>query len=169
MKNIVLIGMPGSGKTTISKALAQVLLMRVVDLDEYLVDRFKMSIADMFAVSEDYFRERETAVCALAADFENTIIACGGGVVLRPENIRYLKQNGIIFLLERDLEKIMNDVDVNGRPLLRKGKQELYRLYDQRKTLYLKAADVIIDNNHQITDTINQIVAYFKGEKRDDQ
>lgn len=162
MKNIVLIGMPGSGKTTISKALGEKLLLPVIDLDVFLVDHFQMSIADMFNIGEAYFRDRENEVCALVSSKENTIIACGGGVVLRPENITYLKQNGTVFLLSRDLEKIVNDVDVDGRPLLKKGKQELYRLYEQRKNLYLQAADVIIDNNHQIEDTINQIVAYLK-------
>ena len=157
MRNIVLIGMPGSGKTTISKALSKSIDWPVIDLDEYLVDYFKMSIPEMFEISEDYFRSLETKVCKLLKDKQNTILSCGGGVVLREENIAYLKQNGIVCLLNRDLEIIMEDVDTTSRPLLKEGKNKLIKLYEERWPLYLKSADIIIDNNSTIEQTIDQL------------
>ena len=157
MRNIVLIGMPGSGKTTISKALSKSIDWPVIDLDEYLVDYFKMSIPEMFEISEDYFRSHETKVCKLLKDKQNTILSCGGGVVLREENIAYLKENGIVCLLNRDLERIMEDVDTTSRPLLKEGKNKLIKLYEERWPLYLKSADIIIDNNSTIEQTIDQL------------
>ena len=157
MRNIVLIGMPGSGKTTISKALSKSIDWPVIDLDEYLVDYFKMSIPEMFEISEDYFRSHETKVCKLLKDKQNTILSCGGGVVLREENIAYLKENGIVCLLNRDLERIMEDVDTTSRPLLKEGKNKLIKLYEERWPLYLKSADSIIDNNNTIEQTIDQL------------
>lgn len=157
MRNIVLIGMPGSGKTTISKALSKSIDWPVIDLDEYLVDYFKMSIPEMFEISEDYFRSLETKVCKLLKDKQNTILSCGGGVVLREENIAYLKENGIVCLLNRDLERIMEDVDTTSRPLLKEGKNKLIKLYEERWPLYLKSADIIIDNNSTIEQTIDQL------------
>ena len=157
MRNIVLIGMPGSGKTTISKALSKSIDWPVIDLDEYLVDYFKMSIPEMFEISEDYFRSHETKVCKLLKDKQNTILSCGGGVVLREENIAYLKENGIVCLLNRDLERIMEDVDTTSRPLLKEGKNKLIKLYEERWPLYLKSADIIIENNSTIEQTIDQL------------
>ena len=111
----------------------------------------------MFEISEDYFRSHETKVCKLLKDKQNTILSCGGGVVLREENIAYLKENGIVCLLNRDLERIMEDVDTTSRPLLKEGKNKLIKLYEERWPLYLKSADIIIDNNSTIEQTIDQL------------
>jgi len=162
MRNIVLIGMPGSGKTTISKALAKRTGWPVIDLDDYLVHLKQMSIAQMFEISESYFRDQETSVCELLKNQNQTILACGGGVVLREKNIALLKENGIICWLNRDLDKIVQDVDIRGRPLLKEGKQRLYALYEAREALYRKSADVLIDNNGTIENTLCQFEPYMK-------
>lgn len=162
MRNIVLIGMPGSGKTTISKALGKVLHLPVIDIDEWIVDYYGMTISDMFEISEDYFRDHETEACRLLKEKQNVIISCGGGVVLREENIAYLKENGTIYLLNRDLEKIMESVDTSTRPLLKEGKNKLLKLYEVRWPLYLKSADVVIDNNGSIEQTIELLKKAFK-------
>lgn len=157
MKNIVLIGMPGSGKTTISYALHKKTGWPVIDLDEYLVSKKQMSISDMFAISEEYFRSLETEVCKELKNTKGKILSCGGGVVLKEENIAYLRENGIVCLLNRDLEKIIQDIDYASRPLLSSGKHVLYAIYEARWPLYIKSADVIIDNNGTIENTLNQI------------
>lgn len=162
MKNIVLIGMPGCGKTTISLALSKKIAWPCIDLDTYLEDYFKMSVAEMFLRGENFFREKETEVCRHLKNCQGTILACGGGVVLREENITYLKENGIVFWLCRDLDKIIKDVDVSGRPLLKDGPHKIYALYQERAHLYQKSADVLIDNNDTIEKTLVQIETYIK-------
>ena len=101
MKNIVLIGIMGCGKTTISKLLAEKLHRPVIDIDEYIVEKYNQSINEMFAISEDYFRQNETACCKDLADIQDHIISTGGGVILKKENIDYLKKNGIVFYIDR--------------------------------------------------------------------
>ena len=161
MKNIVLIGMPGSGKTTISKLLAERLKKPLIDIDEYLVDKYDQSISDMFNISEDYFRQRETICCKELANKEGYILSTGGGVIKRQENIEALKQNGIIFLLDRKVENIIQDIETSSRPLLKEGKQKIYTLYEERHELYHQSAQVIIDNNLDIETTLNQIITYL--------
>ncbi len=163
MKNIILIGMPGSGKTTISNLLGEKLNRPVIDIDEYLVDKYQMSIDEMFSISEDYFRQRETICCKEVAGLSGHILSTGGGVIKRPENIEALKQNGVVFLLDRSVENIITDIEISTRPLLKEGKERIYTLYEERKDLYLNSADVRIDNNHSLEYTIKEILYYVEG------
>lgn len=163
MKNIILIGMPGSGKTTVSKELQKRLNLPVIDIDEYLVSKFNQSIEDMFTISEDYFRERESICCHEVSKLKGHIISTGGGVIKRQENIKVLKQNGVIFLLDRDVENIIQDIETSTRPLLKEGKERLYTLYNERYELYKQAADVRIDNNKDMENTLKQIIHYVES------
>lgn len=163
MKNIVLIGMPGSGKTTISQQLSERLHFPLIDIDEYLVNKFKQSIDDMFAISEAYFRERETLCCQEVSQLSGYILSTGGGVIKNQENITALKKNGIIFLLDRNVENIIQDIETSTRPLLKEGKERLYTLYQERNALYHQSADVIIDNNRDIEYTLKQITDYVES------
>jgi len=95
MENIVLIGMMGCGKTTISNLLSKELSRPLIDIDEYLVDKYDMTIPEMFDISEDYFRERETICCQEVGLLENYIISTGGGVIKNPKNI----EMGLLFIL----------------------------------------------------------------------
>lgn len=158
MKNIVLIGMPGCGKTTISQVLAKKIPYELIDLDDYLTDYFKMSIPEMFRLGEPFFREKETEICFLLKNREATIFSCGGGVVLKTINMLYLKENGFVIWLQRDLDKIMASVDIQGRPLLKEGKEKILDLYEARKDLYALFSDVIVDNNGTIENTVKEIL-----------
>ena len=91
MKNIVLIGMPSAGKTTIGKQLAERLNVPFYDMDDVIVETTGKTIKELFAVSEDYFRQQETEVARALAQKEGVVIACGGGVIKRKENIRQKK------------------------------------------------------------------------------
>ena len=146
MKNIVLIGIMGAGKTTIGKKLSIDLNRPFIDMDEYLEKKYEMRISDMFKISEDYFRDHESACCKDMSTQSQTIISTGGGVIKRPENIAYLKKNGIIFYIDRPLDQIVSDVDTSSRPLLKDGAQKLYDLDRERRALYMQSCDYHLIN-----------------------
>ena len=159
MKNIVLIGIMGCGKTTISKLLAEKLQRPVIDIDEYIVEKYNQSINEMFAISEDYFRQNETACCKDLADIQGHIISTGGGVILKKENIDYLKKNGIVFYIDRPIDNIIEDVHVASRPLLQEGPQKLYDLDKQRHQLYLDVCDYHLINDSSLENIVNNIIS----------
>ena len=152
MENMVLIGMPGSGKSTVGKFLAAETGRKFVDSDEELVKRIG-DIPTFFAQKgEEAFRREETAVLAELGKQSGLVIATGGGVVTRKENYPHLHQNGKIFWLLRDLEKLPAD----GRPLSQK--EGVQALYEKRKSLYEAFADAIVDNNGSLHDTCGTIL-----------
>ena len=153
MENIVLIGMPGSGKTTVGTLLAEKLQKRFVDADAYLVEKSGRSIPEIFAADgEEGFRTLETEVLAELGKQSGLIIATGGGCVTKERNYPLLHQNGTIFCLNRDLEKLPTD----GRPLSQTTK--LTEMYRMRKPLYEAFADYKIDNNSDAQGTALQIM-----------
>lgn len=158
MKNIVLIGMMGCGKTTIAKLLSKKLGRVYLDMDEYLVNKYLQSIDDMFKIGEDYFRKNETDVCLSISKLEGYIISTGGGVVLNPKNIEYLKENGVIVFIDRPVEKIAEDVDIASRPLLKDGADKLYQLHQQRYQLYLNACDIHLINDQSAQNAVDRLI-----------
>lgn len=157
MRNIVLIGIMGSGKSTVGKALAQALNCHFVDADDYLVEKYQMSIPDMFAISEDYFRERESACLDDFVNFHDTIIAMGGGVIKKESNHEKLKKIGQVIYLDRPIDHIVSDVTTDGRPLLKEGAKKLYALDKERRSLYLKACDLQLINDGSVEDMVEKI------------
>lgn len=157
-KNIVLIGMPGSGKTTLGKQLASRLGRTFVDADDFVVLLEGKSIADMFAVSEEYFRDAETKAAQELAKRRGLVVACGGGVIKRDVNIKILKRTGVVIFLDRSPDDIVTDVDVASRPLLKDGKQKVYDLYDERIALYRSAADYTIVNDKKAEEILDELV-----------
>jgi len=142
MENIILIGMPGSGKSTVGEILAQRTGRRFLDADAYLVEKAGKSIPEIFAEGgEAAFRAWETQVLAELGKQSGLILATGGGCVTREENYKLLHQNGTIFCLNRELEKLPTD----GRPLSQSTK--LAEMYRVRKPLYESFADYQIQNN----------------------
>lgn len=164
MKNIVLIGIMGCGKTTIAKMLSKKLEMPVVDIDEYLVSKYHQSIPEMFAISEDYFREREAICCKEVASLQGTIISTGGGIINNGENIEALKKNGKILYLDRPVEHIIKDVETSSRPLLKEGPQKLYDLFEKRHQKYIEACDYHIINNRSLDSIVDEIIEYIHEE-----
>ena len=142
MENIILIGMPGCGKSTIGKQLAEATGKKFLDADEVLTETYGKSIPEIFAEEgEAGFRDKETAVLKELGKQSGLVIATGGGCITRKENYPLLHQNGRIFWLTRDLEELPTD----GRPLSQANK--LSDLYRVRKPLYASFADFIIENN----------------------
>lgn len=141
-ENLVLIGMPGSGKSTVSRILARKTGKTFVDSDEEIVKRAGKSIPAIFAeVGEAEFRDLEADVIRDLAGRTGLVIAVGGGTVLREENVRRLKQNGRLVFLDRPLDQLLPSPD---RPLGDTA-EKVARLYAERSPVYLAAADEIVD------------------------
>ena len=154
MENMILIGMPGCGKSTVGKLLAETLGKTFVDADTELVRTFEKTIPDIFTEEgESGFREKETAVLRELGKKSGLVIATGGGCVTQSRNYPLLHQNGTIFWLQRDLEKLPTD----GRPLSQSNK--LADLFHNRKPLYEAYADYMIDNNGDCEETVAAILA----------
>lgn len=152
MENIVLIGMPGCGKSTIGRLLAEKCGKRFADADEEIEKAAEKPIPAIFAEDgEEVFRAWETRVLAELGKQSGLVIATGGGCVTKAENHRLLHQNGTIFWLQRDLDKLPTD----GRPLSQSSALE--SMYAAREPLYARFADHIIDNNGTIANTISQM------------
>lgn len=164
MKNLVLIGMPGCGKSTFGKMLAKELKRVFYDADEVLELREKKTIKEFFQISEEAFRDAETRTIKYLATIQGAVIATGGGVVKREENIRLLKANGIILYIDRRPENIIRCIHDDHRPLLADDKLKIFQLYEERRELYKKYADYIIGNNGTPDETIAGMVAYARRE-----
>lgn len=154
MENIVLIGMPSSGKSTVGRALAERTGKRFVDSDDLVTERIGMSIADYFAAhGEAVFRDREQEAIASIAAVGGQVIATGGGAVLRSENITALRRSGRLVFLDRSPEKLIATAD---RPLA-SDREALQRRYAERYDLYCAAADLHIDGDGTVSDTAERI------------
>lgn len=147
-KNLVLIGMPGSGKTTVGKHLASLTAMTFLDLDIEIERASGMDIPRIFMDrGEAEFRKLETICARKAAKLSGYVIACGGGIILREENMEALGETGNIIFLDRSVEDICAS-DVSGRPLIGGNLERVQTLYNQRIALYRKYAEITVDCGH---------------------
>lgn len=155
--NIVLIGMPGSGKSGIGRALARRLGYAFEDTDAMVELEAGMSITELFAQKgEAFFRDIETRCVLRSAKLRRTVIATGGGVILRSENMAALQQRGRVVYVRRSLESIARE-DMQARPLLAPDPTRLQTLFAQRKALYERYGEFVIDND-DINDAVAQIL-----------
>ena len=151
--NIVLVGMPGSGKSAVGRAVAEALGRPFFDADREIVRTAGMEIPAIFAgQGEAAFRDLECRVLAELGKKSGCVIATGGGCVLREENYDSLHQNGTIFWLRRDLGKLPRE----GRPLSQNA--DLAAMYEARKPRYERFADHAVDNDGPLPDTVQQIL-----------
>lgn len=160
--NIVLIGMPSSGKTTTSLLLAPLLQKNVLSTDKLIEDKTLRSCKDIINSNGiDYFRKIESDVLSTLQGLSNVIIDTGGGVVENIDNMNYLQENSIIIYLKKDYDSLKITSD---RPLI-KSKEDLEIVYKRRTPLYEKYSDIIIDNK-SIDDTIHLIMEELKKVKK---
>lgn len=144
MGNIVLIGMPGTGKSIIGKLLAELTGKTLQDTDAKIKEEAEMTIPEIFEKEgEAGFRDRESAICKKLGKERNLIIATGGGAILRPENVAALRQNGTLVHITRSIDKL----PTRGRPLS-KNIEALKKMEAQRMPLYKSAADITFRNNY---------------------
>ncbi len=157
MENIVLIGMPGCGKSTVGALLAKMCDREFVDTDSLIVENAGKSIPEIFkSIGEEGFRKLETKVLAEVGKRSNLVIATGGGCITRPENYPLLHQNSKIIWLRRDISILPTE----GRPLSQT--QRLEEMYNKRAPLYEAFADQIVDNDTTPEYTVNTILGGLK-------
>ena len=153
MDNIILIGMPGCGKSTVASALSERLCRELIDTDELIVQYDGRSIPQIFAEDgEDFFRALEHRAATEAGKQSGTIIATGGGIVTRQENLDVLRQNSIIVFIERDIGSLSRD----GRPL--SAGADLAEMYAKRLPLYKHFCDVQVSNDSTVDECVNAII-----------
>ena len=161
--NIVLVGMPGSGKTSIGKAVARRERRRYVDSDAEIVASEGRAITEIFAEKgEEYFRKKEKQTLFLLGSQNGMVISTGGGAVLDRENYYSLKANGRIYYLEREI----TDLATRGRPLST-GTEALKKLLEQREPLYKAFADVTVENDGDFFSCVDKILEDIASENFD--
>lgn len=162
MKNIVLIGMPACGKSTIGYWLSKKIGYPLLDTDKYLEEKENRIISDIFSnEGEEYFRNLETKYLKELSEKEGLIISTGGGAVKKKENIDILKKNGIVIFLNREINDISKQ-NHKHRPLLQ-DINNIQKLYDERIDLYKKYSDIIIKNNDDMSIIVDRIITALKG------
>ena len=158
--NIVLVGMPGCGKSTIAKALAEKLGREIIDTDAEIVKNAKMPIPEIFSTfGEGVFRSLEHNEIKAAGKLSGKIISTGGGTVTISDNYEPLHQNGIIVFIKRDINSLSRD----GRPLSIGA--DLNKMYEVRLPMYEKFADIVVENNSDVDSCVDKIITLIRGQK----
>ena len=155
MKNLILIGMMGSGKTTIGKVLAEKMHYKHLDTDDLIVSMNGFSINDIFnTAGEAKFRELESLVIDKIISLNSVVISTGGGIILNPENVQKLKSMGTIIYLKGSVEQLEKNLEgtLDTRPLLKT--HSLDAILMVRNSLYEQAADWTIEIDHQSVEDI---------------
>lgn len=151
-RNVVLIGMPSSGKSTLARLLAESKNKEFIDTDDEIYKRTHHTPAEIITtLGERAFRDIESEVCYNVGKNSGKIIATGGGSILREENRNNLKQNAYIVYVMRDLDKLVDD----DRPLSQK--DGFKRLYEERKEIYESFSDLMVINNKTVEDALKEL------------
>jgi shikimate kinase len=163
MENIFLVGFMGAGKSTIARELQKRLGMNLVEMDARIVEEQGMSINDIFAqYGENHFRDIESQLILTIGDEGNTVVSCGGGVVLRPQNTEYMKKSGKVVYLKTSPETIFERVrHSTDRPILNGNMNVEYiaGLLEKRRPLYEGAADLtVVTDNRSCEEICSEII-----------
>ena len=165
MKNIVLCGMMGCGKTTCAHLLGTQLGRPVVDTDDMVVEMAGMSISDLFAQKgEAAMRDLETEAARQLSTRQDLIIATGGGLPLRSENRQLLRSTGIVVFLRRDPGEIYDTGDMSGRPLGQQGREAFLNRFAQREPIYQAFSHIVINDFSSPEATVAEILTKLEGQ-----
>ncbi len=157
-QNIVLIGMPTSGKTTVGKILAKKLNRILIDTDSVIFENTGKKATEIFAGNgESEFRRFETEAVKLASKYNSAVIACGGGVILNPDNVKALSENGKIYFLDRSIDKLIPTCD---RPTAF-SRQAIEKIFNERYSFYKKYSDYTIKADGTPDSVANEIIKEF--------
>ncbi|MBN2557363.1 MAG: shikimate kinase [Clostridia bacterium] len=152
MNNIVLVGMPGSGKTTIGRTAAAMAGVEFTDIDEAIESEYGRIESIFSEKGEKFFRDIEFKEFEKACAGRGIVISTGGGIVEREENVLLMKKNTVVFI-DRDIDRIVNTIDNESRPLLKNEPGAILRLYERRIPLYLSVMDFRVGNNGEPEDS----------------
>ncbi len=156
--NIILSGMPSSGKTTIGKELSKKLNLKFYDSDEEIEKKLGKTPAEIIKESgEEEFRRIESEVIKELSILSGAVISLGGGGVLKEENVYNLKRNGTVIYIKRDLSLL----SLNGRPLSQK--EGVEALYNKRKKIYENTSDIIVENNGELDNTVSEVIKKYEN------
>lgn len=158
-KDIALIGFPGCGKTTIGRILAEKVELPYYDLDFYIEKKHNANINEIFINGEEYFRKIESeTLTEIVTEKRIKIISTGGGIVKVHKNMELLRANSIIFFINRPIEQIATDININTRPILSKNPSKMFDMYKERYPLYKKYCHYEIQNNRSINEVLYEIL-----------
>lgn len=164
--NIVLVGMPGSGKSTVGQIVAERLSLEFADTDA-LIEAQHGRISDIFEMQgETAFRDMELVTARQTAQRQNTVISTGGGIVQTSAAMDVLKQTGIVVYIDRPLDMLLEEVDISNRPLLADGRQQLITLYHRRHALYRQYADITVVNDGTAQQCAQEILTKLEEMKK---
>lgn len=163
MNNIVLCGFMGSGKTVVGKELAKILGVKFVDTDELIEKEQGIAIKAIFAAhGEEYFRDLEYEMCKKVAEMNGAVVSTGGGAMTFQRNVDAIKQGSKVVFLDASFDVICERIgDNTSRPLFQ-DKDKAKKLYDERKSKYLSAADYVINGDMGARKTAMQIAEIFR-------
>ena len=163
-KNIIsLVGMPGSGKSTIGRIISSKIGYDFIDLDMEIEDFEGLDIPEIFkSKGETYFRKIESLCLKKEISKENILLSTGGGSILKKENREILKKNSIVIYIDRDVRDIIKSVDLRDRPLLKKDVTEIFSLYESRKNIYKEVSDIVVKNTGEISMIVSIIEDMLK-------
>lgn len=170
--NLVLIGMRGSGKTTVAELLSKKLNRKFMETDKLLVKKAKITIPEIVSkYGWDHFRDLESEIIKDVCSHDKAVISTGGGVVVRQENINVLKKNSRIIYLSAKTETLWKRIGSDpNRPSLsgKQGKDDLQTVLNQRKKLYLKTADYVLrTDGKSVLQITLEVLEYLKKEDYD--
>ncbi len=162
---IALVGFMGSGKTTVGKKLASLLMFSFIDLDGEIERELKMSISDIFSrYGEGFFRNVERSICMkLLSKHDNLVLSTGGGLPSYDDNMNMLNQKAITVYLKQDFDVLWNRISSDeGRPLVKLGREKVKFLLEKRKPFYDRSFLTVFENSKS-PDEIAKEIAWITG------
>ncbi len=164
-RHIFLVGMPGAGKTTVGKALAETMGMEFYDLDSVIQETTGKALQNIIIYEgEPAFRKHEYEVIEGLLRRSPSVIATGGGTVLSKETNELMKDAGIVVFVHRDVKSILDDLDLEIRPLIKESIEYIFRLYKERYPLYEEVSSIKVENATTVGNAVSQIVDALPGE-----
>lgn len=161
-KNIILTGIMGCGKTVAGINISKILNYTFIDIDKCIESTFNRTISELFKNGEEYFRDIEEDMIKKYAMQSNLVVSTGGGAVLRQTNVDNLRENGIIFFINRPIQIIVETIETSHRPLLASGSDALYDIFEKRYPIYKHACDYEVVGDKNVTETVTEIIDTYK-------